>query len=246
MNRTRNGAVIAATALVLLLAAGGEHVAIGATDDKQLVRVAGTVGFQSGTDDRLIRIFGRLSLANDATAVTLADSRAQVRLADSTEIDVGERTRLRIGAFDTLDRAGPNVVSLELGAIHFTVRHAAGARANYVFQTPTAQIAIRGTDGYIVTGPTGTDFYCVTCEPGDATITVGSQTYPMITGRQAIVTGSDPAGARVDIVDRPCANPAAIAISDGKLGKTIPPDQWIDTTGALGGDPLHPVAIPTP
>jgi ferric-dicitrate binding protein FerR (iron transport regulator) len=243
--RTSKGNVIAATAIVLLVAAG-RHVAAGAADDKQLVRIAGTVGFVNAGDDRLFRILGRFSLADDATAVTLAGSRAQVRLADSTEIDIGERTRVRVGAFDALDPTKPNVVSLELGAIHFTVRHAAGERSNYLFQTPTSQIAIRGTDGYIVTGPKGTDFYCVACETGDATITVGTKTYPMITGRQAIVTGSDAATASVDIIDRPCVNPAAIAISDGKLGKTIPPDQWIDTTGALGGDPLRPVAIPTP
>jgi hypothetical protein len=48
----------------------------------------------------------------------------------------------------------------------------------------------------------------------------------------------------VDVVAQPCGNPAAIAISDGKLGRTIPPDRRVDTTGALGADPLVPVSIP--
>jgi hypothetical protein len=235
-----------APAFALLLLAAGASAAIAAAAEKQLVRVAGTVGFVAAASDQLHRIFGSSLLGDDATAVTLASSRAQLRLPDSSEIDIGERTRIRVGALGALESAAPNVVALELGAIHFTVRHAAGARSNYVFQTPTSQIAIRGTDGYIVTGPTGTDFYCVACEAGDATITVAGRVYPMTTGQQAIVVGTDPASATVDLVDKPCGNPAAIAISDGKLGKTIPPDQRIDTTGALGGDPLRPVVIPTP
>ena len=51
----------------------------------------------------------------------------------------------------------------------------------------TSQIAVRGTDGYIVTGPTGTDFYCVDCKPGDVTVTVGSKSYQLGTGDQAII-----------------------------------------------------------
>ena len=39
------------------------------------------------------------------------------------------------------------------------------------------------------------------------------------------------------------ANPAAIALSDGKLGGAIPVDQRFDTTGALKGNPLQAVPI---
>jgi hypothetical protein len=106
----------------------------------------------------------------------------------------------------------------------------------------TSQIAVRGTDGYIVTGPTGTDFYCVDCKPGDVTVTVGSKSYQLRTGDQAIIVGSTRASAKVEVVAKPCGNPAAIALSDGKLGAAIPPDQRIDTTGALKGDPMKPVA----
>jgi hypothetical protein len=38
--------------------------------------------------------------------------------------------------------------------------------------------------------------------------------------------------------------PAAIALSDGKLGAAIPADQRFDTTGAPDGDPLQAVTIP--
>jgi hypothetical protein len=209
--------------------------------DKQLARVAGTVQFQTANDAAYHALAGRIDLRDDATAVTLEQSRAQVTLLDSSTIDIGAKTRVRLAAFNAVETGKPNIVVLELGALHFTIRHPAGGRANYRFQTATSQIAVRGTDGYIVTGPTGTDFYCVDCKPGDVTVTVGSKSYELATGDQAIIVGTTPASARVEVVAKPCANPAAIALSDGKLGAAIPLDQRIDTTGALGGDPLTPV-----
>jgi hypothetical protein len=216
----------------------------GAVEDKQLVRVGGIVQYQAAASDPLHDVFGRLDLPDDATAVTLAGSRALVRLIDSTEIDIGALSRVRLAAFNGLADGPPNVVRLELGAIHFQVRHAAGARSNYRFVTPTSQLAVRGTEGYIVTGPLGTDIYCVACDAGDATVTIGTRTFPLTTGWQTIVTGTDPATAQVDVIHEPCGNPAAIAISDGKLGAAIPPDKRVDTTGALGGDPRRPVPLP--
>jgi len=212
--------------------------------DKQLARVAGTVQFQLGSDGTLHPLFGRIDLADEAVAVTLAQSRAQVILPDSSSIDIGATTRVRLGAFNAADSGNPNVVVLELGALHFTIRHPAGGRANYRFQTPTSQIAVRGTEGYLVTGPSGTDFYCADCGPGDVTVTVGSHSYQLNTGDQAIVIGTTPANADVDVAARPCANPAAIDLSDGKLGAKVPADQRFDTTGAPGGDPLRAVTIP--
>jgi hypothetical protein len=210
---------------------------------KQLVRVTGTVQYQWGADAALHQLFGRLDLPDDALAVTLAQSRAQLTLPDSSEVDIGATTRVRIGAFNAAETGNPNVIVLELGALHFVIRHPAGGRANYRFQTPTSQIAVRGTDGYIVTGPTGTDFYCVDCSPGDVTVTVGARSYALATGQQAIVVGSDPASADVNVIAQPCGNPAAIALSDGKLGAAIPPGQRVDTTGALDGDPLKEVPV---
>jgi hypothetical protein len=212
--------------------------------DKQLARVAGTVQFQAGNDTAFHLIFGRIDLPDDAIAVTLVQSRAQLLLADSSSIDIGAKTRVRIGAFNAVDTGNPNVIVLELGTLHFTIRHPAGGRANYRFQTPTSQIAVRGTDGYIVTGPTGTDFYCVDCQTGDVTVTVGAHSYALATGQQAIIIGATPGSAKLDVVAKPCANPAAIDLSDGKLGAAIPLDQRFDTTGAPAGDPLQPVTMP--
>jgi hypothetical protein len=238
----RIAALAACTGIVLTMCAP-----LGAANDgeKQLARVAGAVQFQTGAEGAFHAVFGRIDLPDDAIAVTLAQSRAQLVLPDSSSIDIGAQTRVRIGAFNASDTGNPNVVVLELGTLHFTIRHPAGGRANYRFQTATSQIAVRGTDGYIVTGPTGTDFYCVDCKAGDVTVTVGAHSYALATGEQAIIIGTTTADAEVDVVARPCANPAAIELSDGKLGAAIPVDQRFDTTGAPDGDPLRPVPIPS-
>jgi hypothetical protein len=212
-------------------------------DVKQLARVTGTVQFQAGSNPALHPLFGRIDLADSALAVTLAQSRAQLILPDSSTIDIGATTRIRLSAFNAVDTGNPNVVVLELGAVHFNIRHPAGGKANYRFVTPTSQIAVRGTDGYIVTGPTGTDFYCVDCSAGDVTVTVGTRSFDLKTGDQAIIVGASSARASVDVIAQPCANPAAIALSDGKLGGAIPVDQRFDTTGALKGNPLQAVPI---
>jgi hypothetical protein len=228
-----------AIALCAPLRAAGDN-------DKQLARVAGSVQYQAGSDPGFHAVFGKIDLSDAALAVTLAQSRAQVILPDSSSIDIGPATRIRLGAFNLADTGNPNVMVLELGVLHFNIRHPAGGRANYRFQTPTSQIAVRGTEGYIVTGPSGTDFYCVDCTAGDVTVTVGTHSYELATGQQAIIIGTTPANADVDVVAKPCANPAAIAFSDGKLGAAIPVDQRFDTTGALSGDPLQAVSIPAP
>lgn len=241
MNGPRSAAIAAFAAF---LAAAIPPSGAAGEGGKQLARVAGAVGFQTEGESALQTLFGRIDLPDDAIAVTLAQSRAQLLLADSSTIDIGAKTRVRIGAFNAANTGNPNVIVLELGTLHFTIRHPAGGRANYRFQTPTSEIAVRGTDGYIVTGPTGTDFYCVDCRAGDVTVTVGADSYALATGQQAIIIGPTPGSAKVDVITKPCGNPAAIELSDGKLGAAIPLDQRFDTTGALGGDPLQPVAMP--
>jgi len=222
----------------LILIALGLAPAGAAPGAKQLVRVRGTVQYQTGPSDAYRPLFGSLNLPDDAIAVTLADSQGLLRLVDSSEIDIGARARVRVGAFNAVAATGSSVtIRLETGAIHFVVRHPQGAHANYTFVTATTQIAVRGTEGYIVAGPKGTDFYCAKCEAGDVTMRVGKRAIPLVTGQQVILELS-PAGQKTTVIKAPCSNPAAIAISHGKLGRTIPRSQWVDTTGALTADPL--------
>jgi hypothetical protein len=223
---------------VLGLVAFGDGVPAAAAD-KQLARVKGTVQYQVGQDP-FRSLVGELALPDNAVAVTLADSQGLLRLADSSEIDIGAKARVRVGAFNAVS-GKPNVVTLELGAIHFVVRHPQGGHANYLFVTPTSQIAVRGTEGYIVAGPTGTDFYCADCSSGDVTLRIAKRTIPLVTGQQVIIVGGNPASAVTTVVKQPCINPAAIAISGGKLGRGVAAAQQVDTTGSLSGDPLKPV-----
>jgi hypothetical protein len=231
--------VAACAALVAALPAAPAHADAG---DKELARVRGTVEYQLA-NERFRPIVGSLLVPDDTLAVTLADSQALLRLPDSSVVDIGARARFRVGAFNALATDKPTTFTLELGAIHFVVRHPTGARVNYVFVTPTAQVAVRGTEGYLVAGPHGTDFYCADCSEGDVTVTIGSASYPMTSGQQVIVVGADAATANVTVVKQPCSNPAAIAISGGKLGRTIPPDRQVDTTDSITTDPLP---TPTP
>lgn len=206
----------------------------------------GTVEYQLA-DEPFRPIAGSLVVPDDALAVTLADSRALLRLPDSSTVDIGARARVRVGAFNALASEKPTTLTVELGAIHFTIRHPAGAHANYVFVTPTAQVAVRGTEGYLVAGPRGTDFYCADCTAGDVTVQVGPTAYTLTTGQQIIVVGSDAATANVTVVKAPCVNPAAIAISAGKLGRNVPPERQVDTTDSLSADPLlAPAPSPRP
>jgi hypothetical protein len=213
--------------------------------DNELARVRGTVEYQLSSEP-FRAIAGSLLVPADALAVTLADSQALLRLPDSSAVDIGARARFRVGAFNALETGKPTVLALELGAIHFVIRHPTGAHANYVFVTPTSQVAVRGTEGYLVAGPHGTDFYCADCAAGDVTMRVGKRSYALTTGQQVIVVGSDPATAGTTVIKKPCINPAAIAVSDGKLGRTVPPAQWVDTTDSTTADPLVPPASPPP
>lgn len=219
----------------LAITAPGAGAAAG---EKQLARVKGTVQYQTAPAAPYKRLFGTLDLPDDAIAVTLADSQGLLRLPDSSEIDIGAKARVRVGAFNAVTSDEPNVtIALQTGAIHFVVRHPGGARADYHFVTATTQIAVRGTEGYIVAGPKGTDFYCAKCELGDVKMTVGGRSYRLTTGQQVI---TDTASGKIDVFKAPCSNPAAIAISHGKLGRTIPRSKWADTTGALTANPLQP------
>ena len=234
----RRPTTILRLSLLLVAAVLAASNAGAATGEKQLARVRGTVQYQIGPRAPYRQLYGSLDLPDDAIAVTLANSQGLLRLADSSEVDIGAKARVRVGAFNAIGSGKPNVVTLELGAVHFVIRHPVGARANYVFITPTSEIGVRGTEGYIVAGPKGTDFYCAHCDAGDVTMRVGTRSIPLVTGQQVIIRGSDAESAKTTVFKAPCSNPAAIAVSKGKLGRTIPRSKWVDTTDSLAGDPL--------
>ncbi len=109
----------------------------------------GIVGYEPEPNAPFKAIFGRLDLPDNAVAVTQAGAQAVLRLADSSEIDIGEKTSVQVGAFNAVSSGRQNEIVLNGGSLHFNIRHPAGGQSNYKFTTATSQIAVRGTEGLL-------------------------------------------------------------------------------------------------
>jgi hypothetical protein len=124
---------------------------------------------------------GRIALSDDARAITGFRAAARLTLPDSSTVEIGDKTDVRLDAFR--DAATRHEIVLNRGALRFTIRHPAGAASNYVFKTLTTQLAVRGTLAYLVSGPNGDQIYCVDCAPGDVTVNAASETYRVESGQ---------------------------------------------------------------
>ncbi len=81
-------------------------------------------------------IFGRLDLPDDAYAVTKPNGSAVLRLKDSSEIDIGENTKVQVGAFNPVESGNQNTIVLNGGALHFNIRHPQGGQSNHKSTSP--------------------------------------------------------------------------------------------------------------
>ncbi|HEY0613609.1 MAG TPA: FecR domain-containing protein [Candidatus Elarobacter sp.] len=124
---------------------------------------------------------GRVTLGEDARAVTGFRAAARLTLPDSSTVEIGDRTDVRLDAFR--DAAARHTIVLNRGALRFTIRHPAGAQSNYVFKTLTTQLAVRGTLAYLVSGPNGDQIYCVDCAPGDVSVAAAGELYAVQSGQ---------------------------------------------------------------
>jgi len=168
--------------------------------DKQLARVKGIVGYEPAPNAPFKAIFGRLDLPDDAVAVTQTGAQAVLRLADSSEIDIGEKTSVQVGAFNAVSSGKQNEIVLNGGTLHFNIRHPVGGQSNYKFTTATSQIAVRGTEGFLVSSASGTQVVCVSCAAGDVTIQTGGQVTSIVSGQTAVIAGSTAGNASVSVV----------------------------------------------
>lgn len=153
----------------------------------QLSRLRGDVGYAvdarpGGTVTALV---GSVLLDGGAVAITQAKALARVQFPDSSEVQIGDRTRVRLG--ELLAQANQRTIVLERGALRFDVRHPDGPRSNVVFKTPTSQVAVRGTIGYIVHGPGGDEIYCVACAADDVEVQAGNQRFTIQSGQSALI-----------------------------------------------------------
>jgi len=177
----RSLALIAATIMIAALP-------VRAATDKELRAVRGPSGYRLTADGPFQRVVGRMVLADEAFAVTQSAANALVVLPDSSEVALGPNTNVKIGAFNDATLPTPTTITLENGTLHFDVRHPAGARANYRFATTTSQLAVRGTIGLYATGPNGDVISCLECAPGDAVVTVGTQTFALTSGESLFIS----------------------------------------------------------
>jgi hypothetical protein len=120
-------------------------------------------------------------------AVTQVASNALLVLPDSSEVAIGQSTTIQVGAITGAAAATPKAVTLVAGTLRFSVKHPAGQQSSYVFQGSNSQLAIRGTVGLYSSGPNGDVITCLLCDPGDATVTAGGTSQPLLTGQTATI-----------------------------------------------------------
>jgi len=130
-----------------------------AADDKQLVNVRGQVGVQSGTaTPQELAVGATIAIDNSQYVVTGGTidgkpSQGRVHLPDSSDVLIGQNTRVQMVSFDNVSNVAKANFILVNGKMRFEVRHPHGAKANYTSSTTTGQIAVRGTVGDISLTP---------------------------------------------------------------------------------------------
>lgn len=144
---------------------------------------------RADSDNVLTRIKGNVAIQRDGIARTGKKSAAKIALADSSEIDLGETTQVRVGSFGPGSTAVGHTIGIDGGALKFTIRHPASGRANYRFVTPTAQIAVRGTSGILIVTPSKTTLICLDCGSDDLVATHDGTDESLATGEVLQIVG---------------------------------------------------------
>ena len=136
-------------AVALIVLACVAPLCVSAAPDKQLENLKGSVSYQHGNAAaHTIAPSGSALLADKDVAITGEQSQAAVILADSSRVTMGSDTRVEMAFFTQAENAGAKFIVYQ-GKTRFKVEHPGGRPANYTFITPTASIAVRGTEGDI-------------------------------------------------------------------------------------------------
>jgi hypothetical protein len=144
-------AFLSATLLSLTLPAGPALAAA----NKELQNVKGDVSYTTAENvTRPLAPRSTVTLDDDSYAITRAQSLGGVNMPDSSRILIGQNTKIQLVSFTQTAIANAQFF-ITVGKVRFSVIHPKGARANYTFKTPTAQIAVRGTQGDISVDPSG-------------------------------------------------------------------------------------------
>jgi ferric-dicitrate binding protein FerR (iron transport regulator) len=137
------------TIAALLGAAATIALPARAANDKQLQNMKGTVSFQApSAAAQPVAPNATVVLGDSDYAITGSDSLAGIGLPDSSRVLVGASSKVQLGFFNQVQGTNAKFVVYN-GKVRFIVQHPAGAKANYQFQTPTGEVAVRGTEGDI-------------------------------------------------------------------------------------------------
>jgi hypothetical protein len=160
--------------------------ATSAATDKILQSRLGTVSSQANaTADKVpLALKASQVLPDDAFALTEAKSSADVILPDSSDVQLGELTKVQVGAFNDPVSATPTRITIANGRVAFNVKRPPGGKSNYRFVTPTSSISVRGTVGLLDSDlAQGDTIACLECAAGDVTVTVKGTDYPLTSGQ---------------------------------------------------------------
>lgn len=126
-----------------------------ADSEKNLQNMKGNVVYQHGNaTSKPLAQSASISLHDSDYTITGAKSEAGITLPDSSKVLVGADTKVQLAFFDRVQGNSAKFIIYN-GRTRFTVEHPAGAKANYTFQTPTADVSVRGTQGDIGVDPDG-------------------------------------------------------------------------------------------
>ncbi len=174
-------------ALVLCFSASCVLAARGG-DDKQLQNMKGSVSYQTRSAvPKPLGLNSTVVLTSDDYAITGAASLAGVNLPDSSRVLLGAQSKIQLGFFNQAETTTANFIVYN-GKVRFIVQHPQGAKANYTFKTPTASVAVRGTEGDIESDGNSlrVNVYEV-CDPNEPVIvTVKNQTYQLVAGQSLL------------------------------------------------------------
>ncbi|MGR4065228.1 MAG: FecR domain-containing protein [Vulcanimicrobiaceae bacterium] len=141
-------------AFALLLATGSLPSA--ADTSKELQNVKGDVAYQAPNQAaKPIAPNASIALADKTFAITGSESIGAVTLPDSSKVLVGSNSKVQMAFFSQAEGNTAKFIVYN-GSTRFTVQHPQGAAANYTFQTPTATVGVRGTQGDIGVASDGT------------------------------------------------------------------------------------------
>jgi hypothetical protein len=176
--------------LVAALLIGLAPTATGAASNKEFQHLKGETGYQATSDARFTPVHGSYVLPDDAFAVTQEKSAALLTLPDSSIVALGQNTRVQVGAFNDSAQGPGSTITVNGGALRFDIHRPSGGAANYHFITPTSQLAVRGTIGLLSFVGGNTTVACLSCAADSITVTVGPQTFTVLTGQVVTVSAS--------------------------------------------------------